>query len=80
MVTKRTVDQRDPHEQGARIARSGGNATLLPSQRTPIPPPPDSEEASFLANLNEVYGEEPQEDEVIEGIRRTMRAVVDSTL
>jgi hypothetical protein len=42
-------------------------------------PPPDSEEASFLANLNEVYGEEIREDGAIEGIRRAMRAVLDPT-
>ena len=43
----------------------------------PYPLRQNSEEASFLANLNAIYGEEPQEDEVIEGIRRTMRAVLD---
>jgi hypothetical protein len=74
---EQSIQQRNTHEQDERMACSGENATLLPSQRAPTPPPPDSEEASFLANLNEVYGEEPQEDEVIEGIRRTMRTVLD---
>ena len=43
------------HPEGAPAANANAGATVLPSQRVAIPPPPGSDEAAFLDNLNEVY-------------------------
>jgi hypothetical protein len=43
-----------------------------------VSPNPGIEDADFLDNLNEVYGSAiPGDDQVIEGIHRTMRSVLD---
>lgn len=49
-----------------------------PSQRVVPLPPPGSDEAAFLANLNDVYGEADSGDEIIQdGIRIAMRDVLE---
>jgi hypothetical protein len=53
-------------------------ATIRPSGRTTTPPPPGSEDAAFLDNLNEVYGEEDT-DPIIAGLRRHARDVLADT-
>ena len=49
-----------------------------PSERTPTPPAPGTADADFLANLNDVYGEESDQEEaqILAGIRRSMRDVL----
>lgn len=45
-----------------------------PSERAVPVPPPGSDDAALLANLNEVYGEpDPADERVLVGIRRSMR-------
>ena len=55
-----------------------GNSMLLPSRRAIVPPCPGTDDAAFLDNLNEVYGTAaPEDDQVIEGIRHTLRGILD---
>jgi hypothetical protein len=55
-----------------------GESMLLPSRRAVVPPNPGTDDADFLDNLNEVYGSAiPEDDQVIEGIRRTLRDLLD---
>lgn len=55
------------------------DARERPSERTPIVPEPGTDDADFLANLNEVYGDEPdrEETQILVGIRRSMRDVLE---
>jgi hypothetical protein len=58
------------------VARRGE----LPSERAvPPPPQPGTEEADFLARLNEVYGEDPDPDEerLIAGMRAATRCALE---
>jgi hypothetical protein len=74
MATEKMPDQ-DSRRDGS--ASNSPGATILPSQRAVIPPAPGTEEAAFLANLNEVYGEESSEDDqMVEDVRRYMRTVL----
>jgi len=51
---------------------------VLPSQHVVPVPTPGSAQATFLANLNEVYGEpDTADDGVVEGIRQAMGRVLE---
>lgn len=51
---------------------------LRPSQRIVCAPAPGTDEAAFLANLNEVYGgPDTADDRVVEGIRQAMGRVLE---
>ena len=53
------------------------DATLLPSQRSFIPPLPGTEDAAFLENLNDIYGVEDTADvPLIDAIRQHMNSTL----
>lgn len=80
MATERTSPPHSTHPEGEPTANVNVGATALPSQRVVIPPPPGSDEAAFLDNLNEVCGVDESADVPAEGIRRHMRIVLADTL
>lgn len=52
---------------------------LLPSQRPPYVPPPNSDEEAFLANLDAAYDDlDPNDTLILEGARRAMRRVLEA--
>ncbi|HVC82611.1 MAG TPA: hypothetical protein VNL35_19155 [Chloroflexota bacterium] len=78
MTTEQAFSSPSKHNRPGRAADT--DPALLPSRRVVEPPLPGTDEAEFLANLNEVYGaEDPEDDQILEGIRRTMRAVLERT-
>ncbi len=61
-----------------RAAQHGHSRDELPSRRTILIPLPGTDEADLLDNLNKVYGEpEPADETVVEGIRQSMREVLE---
>jgi|GEM_PF-2056558 len=62
-----------PDTSGSRRdSDDAADATLLPSQRSNIPPLPGTEDAAFLENLNDIYGvEDIADDPLIEAIRQS---------
>lgn len=79
LATEQTFSSPSMHNRPGRAA--GTDPTLLPSRRVVEPPLPGTDEAEFLSNLNEVYGaEDPQDDQILEDIRRSMRAVLERAL
>ncbi len=51
---------------------------VLPSQRIVSAPLPGTDEAEFLANLNEAYGEpDTAADGAVEGVRQAMGRVLE---
>ena len=76
MTTERAFYPHDKQQSQRRPVDRG--VALLPSRRVVMSPNPGTDDADFLDNLNEVYGATaPGDDQVIEGIRRTLRSILD---
>lgn len=80
MATERTDPPHTTHPVSKPTANTSVGATVLPSQRVVIPPPPGSDDAAFLDNLNEVYSMDKSADAPVEGIRRHMRTILAEAL
>ena len=74
-VEKMTLDRADTTtDEAERSSR-----TLPPSQRVPIPPPPGTAAAAFLASLNAAYAtdQDPDDEDLPRAMHSHMRRILE---